>query len=276
MPEPDNMPPPEADRYVHLFRKSVPLRVRLHEVIRALGSTEQETCLDVGSENGMLNHLLRARGGVWHSVATNREAEEAIRAVVKENVHLVEDRNLPFKKRSFDAVVVFDFLKGNELDESFIADCHRMLKPNGRLVVNVAHYKPFTPVRPLKTMLKLSEEGRRGYTESELFRILKDGFNVNNMRSYSRFFVEIVDMLIRLGARRVRAREGDGDRRLRQFYSVACFFYWMANQLDLFLFFTRGHYLICSAKRRTWRPRKAPILVDGRSISEVVLSRPAD
>ncbi|MGQ9663098.1 MAG: hypothetical protein ACUVWX_12290 [Kiritimatiellia bacterium] len=49
--------------------------------------------------------------------------------------------------------------------------------------------------------------------------------------------------------------------------------YTLAYQLDLLLFFTRGYYMVASAKRRAWRPRTAPVLSDGRSLSEVVLVR---
>ena len=38
---------------------------------------------------------------------------------------------------------------------------------------------------------------RPGYTESALFNILKDGFDVHHVRSYSRFFVEFVDAWVR-------------------------------------------------------------------------------
>jgi hypothetical protein len=34
--------------------------------------------------------------------------------------------------------------------------------------------------------------------------------------------------------------------------------------------------MIAMAKRRAWHPRKTPVLVDGRSISEAVLSKAAD
>jgi hypothetical protein len=50
----------------------------------------------------------------------------------------------------------------------------------------------------------------------------------------------------------------------------------LAYQLDFLLFFSRGNYLIANAKRRAWLPRKTPVLSDGRSITEAVLSKIKD
>ena len=59
----------------------------------------------------------------------------------------------------------------------------------------------------------------------------------------------------------------------RRVLSIGGFFYKIAEQFDMLLLFNRGHRLVAVGKRRGWRPRDAPILVDGRSISEAVLSR---
>jgi hypothetical protein len=112
--------------------------------------------------------------------------------------------------------------------------------------------------------------GTNGYSEGELFRALKDGFDVHGMHSYSRIFVELVELMT---AAALARREGGADvetlvRVHRRAYPVA----WLAYQLDLLMFFTRGHRLVATAKRRAWLPRKTPILIDGRSISEAVLS----
>jgi hypothetical protein len=117
---------------------------------------------------------------------------------------------------------------------------------------------------------------RPGYSESDLFRILKNGFDVHHMRSYSRFFLEFTDTIAQFLVRRARqSAEGTEKERLAT-YSTFHVLYGLAFQLDMLLFFTRGHHLIALAKRRAWRPRNAPVLVDGRSISEAVLSKPRD
>jgi hypothetical protein len=57
----------------------------------------------------------------------------------------------------------------------------------------------------------------------------------------------------------------------QRFHAAAGVFYWIAFQLDALLLMTRGYRMIAVARRRDWRSREAPILSDGRSISEAVL-----
>jgi SAM-dependent methyltransferase len=278
MTDMDGVFPPEAANDAHVFRKSVPMRAELHEIVRALGTIADKMCLDIGSRNGVLSHYLRRLGGKWSSAVATDAAAESLRRVVGEDVHVLEGPVLPFKKKTFDVVVVWDFLEAVPADEDFIEECHRVLQPDGLLVVHVPHDKAWTLLRPMRALLKLGPASRglarSGYSEARLFGILKNGFNVHNMRSYSRFFVEFVDCFVRFLERRVDPAAPDHDRRIMRIYSVANPFYWIANQVDMLLFFARGHYLVASAKRRAWRPRNAPVLADGRSISEAVLSRP--
>lgn len=273
----DNTLSPEAKKHLYMFRKSLPMRIKLHEILRALGSTEGQTCLDIGTNNSMISYHLRRRGGNWHSAVTNQGARDSVRAVVEDNVHVLKEHTLPFDEKFFDAVVVVNFLEHVEVDNLFIEECHRILKSDGRLIILVAHMKLFTIIRPLRRMLGLTDErmglSRRGYSESQLFGILKDGFDVYNLRSYSRFFIEIADIFVRFIARKITSGEGSSEKKVMRFYSIAMLVYWLADQLDILLFFTRGYYLVVSAKRRAWRPRKAPVLADGRSISEAVLSK---
>lgn len=271
--------PLTARKHLALFRKCLPLQVKLHELIRALGSTEEQTCLDIGLDNGAMSYHLRRRGGKWHTVVSSDTIADAVRTVVEDNVHSAGNRVLPFKKKFFDAVIVNRFLDGGESDTAFIEECHRVLKSDGRLIVIVAHAKRWTIIKPLRRLLGASTEKkgatRAGYSETQLFRSLKNGFDVHNMRSFSRFFIELTDAFVRPVAERM-GEEKSGGKGIARLYSVALPFYWLAHQLDMLLFFTRGHYLIASAKRRSWRSRDAPVLVDGRSISEAVLSRPSD
>jgi SAM-dependent methyltransferase len=271
---------PSADRQFRLFQRSLPLRMRLREILRLLGETEGLLCLDIGTDNGVISHYLRRSGGKWDTVVRDEPTAATVREVIPENVYVFEGEALPFKKKSFDAVVIVNALERIPADDQFIEECHKILKPDGRLVVSVANVKPWSPIRPLRRLLGLTYERkgliRAGYTESDLFNILKHGFDLQGVRSYSRFFVELTDLTVQFVERRLRVKAPADEKRVMLLYSVARFFFWLAFQLDLLLVFNRGHYLVASAKRRAWRPRKAPVLVDGRSITEAVLSKASD
>jgi len=271
--------PPAAERDFRVFRKSVPLQLKLREVSQALGETDGLVCLDMGAQNSMLSYRLRKRGGDWHTVLGDASRAESYEAVLGENVHLLDGEALPFEDKMFSVAVVTDFLERVKSVDAFIEECHRVLMPDGRLIVNVRRPKPFSVIGPLRRMLgvgyETAEHARPGYSESELFNILKHGFNVHNMRSYSRFFVEFTDILVRFLARRIEEKDRAGEAGLKRLYAVAGPLYELARQLDMLFFLTRGHNLIATAVRRTWRPRNAPVLTDGRTITEAVLSKAA-
>lgn len=268
---------PTVDEQAHIFRKSVPLKLRLQEILRALGPAEGLTCLEVGTENGALSQQLRRHGGSWQTVVWSQEEAEAVGRALGEKAHVFSEGGLPFKKKLFDVVVVSDFLERFRDDVAFIEECHKVLKPDGRLIVSATRIGAWRPVEVLRSALGQTYHKRGfvrpGYTESELFRVLKSGFDVHVVRAYSRFFVELTDAIVARMDERVRAAAVPGDRGLARLYTLAGVFYRLAYQLDALVLFSRGYHFIATAKRRAWRPRNAPVLVDGRSITEAVLSR---
>lgn len=266
---------PEAQLSLRTLNKNLPWKMKLQEIIKLLGHVEDESCLEIGANNGAVSHYLRRRGGNWHTVVTDEKAKEMVVSVVPENVHLMKEDALPFKKQMFDVVIIVDLLEVAQSDSDFIEECHRVLKPEGRLIICAARAKSFSFINTLRRMLDLTTglgSIYAGYSEPEMFTLLKHGFDVHTVRTFSRFCVEFVDSFVRFMVRGVDLRDSNADRRLLRFYSVANIFYVLAFQLDLLLLFSKGHHIIATAKRRAWRTRNAPVLIDGRTISEAVLS----
>jgi SAM-dependent methyltransferase len=278
MKEPELDLAPETGQELFLFRKCLPYHLRLQESLRFLeGGTEGRVCLDVGAGNAVVSYHLRKLGGEWHTVPGPDQSKAAVKTVVGKNVKEAAGGALPFGDKTFDVVVVFDALQRVASPEEFIAECHRVMKPDGRLIIHSEHAKAWSLVRPIRSLLRVTYErrglSRSGYTESDLFALLKHGFDVHQVRSYSRFWVEVVDAASQAMLARRDPTSPEYADSVRGVYSIVGPLYRLAYQLDLLLFFTRGHSLVAIAKRRAWRPRNAPVLVDGRSISEVVLSR---
>jgi len=270
----------KAQKAYHLFRQFLPAQVTLHEILRSLGKCEDQECLDVGTGNGMISYHLRRHGGRWQTAAESGRTAESILDVVEESVCTLDNAKLPFENKTFDVTVVVDFLEKVREDSAFIEECHRVLRPDGRLVLNVTRLKGWTPIDVLRKLLgetrELGGRARAGYTESQLFTLLKDGFDVHHVRSYSRFFVQFVETWVNFALRRGAEKSGGDEKDVSRVYAIASPFFRLAFQLDMLLFATRGHRMIAVAKRRAWRPRNTPILVDGRSISEAVLSKAVD
>lgn len=269
----------EAQRHVRRFKSCLPMQVTLHELSRAIGKTDKLTCLDIGMNNGMMAFHLRKLGGKWHSAVSDERSAAVVKEFVSSDVAVISGGTLPFKKKIFDVVVVLDYLERVQDDELFIEECHRILQPDGRIIVVVPRRKAWSGINPLRTMLNVDpmDRGwvRGGYTESDLFGILKHGFDVHQMRNYGKVLVELTDTVVQALLRRALDKD-DPVASTNRIYAVAGPFYRIAYQLDMLLFAGKGFKLIATAKRRTWRPRNAPVLVDGRSISEAVLSRPGD
>lgn len=201
------------------------------------------SCLALGG-SGVLHRLLRQGEGRWFSLAWDKQAAQDIAASLEDSVWDVENGRLPFKDGVLDLIVVLGGMEEIHDDYSFIAECHRVLTLHGRLLVTVRLRKPWallpTPQR--------SPNVRPGYTEAQLFGILKDGFDVKESLTYGRIFSELASNL-------------ELNSTLNS----------LGLWLDKPLFFTRGYHLMALAKRRPWRPRRAPILSDGRSIAEAAL-----
>ncbi len=264
------MEPDVMEREQALFSKSYFLKVRMRMIAQAVGPMEGRSGLCVGVVPASLRARLLALGGEW-TFADERAA-------------------LPFEDGSFERVLVLDHLEWVDDDYAFMAEVHRVLKPAGLLFVDTEHRKRWTLWRPVRRLFGVEERPalrlRDGYTGTGLFDILKDGFDVQETRTYSRFFMEGTDTFTRLavgallGAERSDAadKEGESDsddavrQRLYTIQSIAYPFYVLAEKLDWLMFFTRGYRLMAVARRRLWRPRRAPVLRDGRSIVDATLN----
>lgn len=254
MVEDEQAPPDERlEILLRLFDKSWVRKLRLREIIDLLGPVDGQDFLDIVGDAPLSFYLRQTtalKGGRWTSACRDAEGAAFLEALAGERVQRIGEEPLPFENGAFDAVVVSNAMEDAASDERFVAECHRVLKPGGRLVVSVS---------------------RRRYGESELFSALKNGFDVQEMRTYARAFVQVLDAI----GRRLAGRVMDGDlRRLKKAVravSVLYPLYWLASALDAMLFFTRGGYFIARAKRRMWVPRRTPRLRDGRSIAEAAL-----
>ena len=283
-----NAPLPSAtDWPLRLFKLSLLKQEKFRALCEMLGNIEGLTCLDIGGDNGVISLLLRQRGGTWTSADGGAKAVEAIRRLVGERVVEVEGCHLPLPDGAFDRVVVIDYIEHVIADEAFIAECHRVLKPDGVLIVNTPHVKR-SLLFGLRRLLGLSDSRhghvRPGYTEAQLFAVLKNGFDVEQSRTYSRFFIQLLDTGIRWISERksgshdavkgMLLTEADFQRleKSLKLYRMVFPFFWLAVQLDRLLFFTRGFMLIARARRRQWLKRPdTPTLQNGRSLAEAAL-----
>ena len=261
----NNISRAELDSYI--FSRSIHMQLILQGMLKAAGGLNGKRCLAIGSSNAMLSLQLRKAGGNWNEIVFDEDSAAGIRELTGDSdIRIFQDNApLPFENKSFDIIVIISGLTDHGSDYDFVEKCHKLIDSDGHLILCVPRAKKISLIGPLRSLLGVSEEV---HTERKLFDLLKNGFDVMQMRSLSRFFMEFVDTFARAAALRRRNRGGAG---LIGVYRLAYPFYFLAYQLDVLIFFTKGHRLIAVAKRHSWRTRQAPILSDGRTISEAVL-----
>ena len=255
----------------------------LRQVEILLGKQAGLRCLDVGGEGGWISAMLREGGGEWTSADVPGPALESLRHMVgDERVVALEEGRLPVEDQSFDVVVLVDILEHVADEAAFIHECHRVLKPAGKLIVNVPFSARVAPLHMVRNLAGLGDgqvgHMRRGYTRRELFDVLKDGFDVQDIRRYSRLLIEAADVIARRSALRAAAGAAANrpdpitiSRAQAHAWRRFAWMSWTAAQLDALLFLSPGYRMAVRAKRRLWIPRKAPVLRDGRSIAEATL-----
>lgn len=273
-----------------LFRCSIRRRSRLQKIQQLLGATASQDCLEITSGDGMISRQLRMDGGHWKSLATDPAAQEALQFFVDEPVSVLNGSTIDAPDQSVDAVVVVNALERVVDDHALIRECHRVLRPDGRLIITTHRNMKFcVGGSPVRALLGLSWRkrgmARSGYTTRDFFDVLKDGFDVPETITYSTFCMEVPGLFYEAAANRLAGRPYNmppanigteqfyGYTKLNAFAVLLSPLMWLCARLDRVLSFVfPGHNIAAKTKRRVWRERRTPRLIDGRSIAEAALN----
>jgi SAM-dependent methyltransferase len=251
---------------VLLFSKSVLKQQKFQRITGLLGKTEHLHCLDIGSDNGVISYLLRARGGTWKSADLDATAVASTYDLVKHNVFQIDGRRTPFHDDEFDRVVIVDFLEHIPTDKEFINELFRLIKPGGEIIVNVPHVKN-SLLRKFRVLIGQTDEKhghlRPGYTLESLATLMAGKFTIISSTTYSKFFSECIDTLTTFACDFLK-NEGKNSpkgtlvtksdlvryKKIFRFYSWIYPFVWCFAKLDKLLFRHSGYMLIVKAKIR--------------------------
>lgn len=267
---------------VRLFRKSVLKQIKYRKMVEVVGTTAGRHILEIGSDNGVFSYLFRQRGGHWKSAELDERSVNAIKELVQTDVYRIYDgAPLPFQDNEFDIVVIVDIIEHLHDDEGFMCEIHRVLKPEGLLIVNAPNVKEGSLLSRFRRLIGLTEDShghvRPGYTYHDLQQLLGDRFAIETYETHTKFFSKLTDTLMVLGLsvlKRDKEKEEETSGRgilvtgkdmksyqtMFRVYSLIYPVIWLISRLDTLLFFRSGYMFIATAqstKTKTLEPREA-------------------
>jgi SAM-dependent methyltransferase len=122
---------------------------------------------------------------------------------------------LPFAAQQFDFVVAIDVLEHLENDQPFLHELYRVLRSGGQAVVTVPNGDPRLLANRIKWLVGMTPavygHTRAGYTVAELSQSVQQaGLTPVGQGGYSRFFTEMMELIINFGYVFVLSRQKKG------------------------------------------------------------------
>lgn len=238
---------------------------KLREIVNLLGPADRLTCLDIGSDNGVVSYLLRQRGGNWKSADLDPLAVQSIAELVGTDVYRIDGGPTPFATNEFDGVVIVDFLEHIPDDRGFMQELARIIKPGGFVIINVPHLKP-SLLRRFRELIGQTDEKhghlRPGYSIDSLRDVIGERFIIERHSTYSKFFAEFIDTMVVFAVSLLKRKSGAHSQKgllvtskdmsaYQSMFKLYSFIYpiiWLVSKLDTLLFFRSGYMLIVRAR----------------------------
>jgi SAM-dependent methyltransferase len=199
---------------LQMFHRSLKKKWKLRALLEFAGELGDQQCLllTCGENNGALNYYFRAHGGCWSWADVAGEHLDEMAELLGEPVHHVPGGVLPFPDGHFDLVIASDVLEHVADDRALTREILRVVKPGGRAIVTVPNGDPRLLANRIKWRAGMTESKyghvRAGYTLPELRHCLEQaGFEVVGQGGYSRFFTEMMELIINFGYVHVLSRK---------------------------------------------------------------------
>lgn len=257
-----------AEWALKLYGKSVLKQAKYRRITSMMDDPSGQRCLDIGADNGVISLLLRRRGGSWASADLDAHTVSSIRQLVGDDVHQLDGARTPFPDQAFDQIVVVDYLEHIPDDDRFAEELARILKPGGRVIVNVPHVKPHSLLNRFRHAIGLTDEWhghlRPGYSLEGLRTLLGPRFSIEKSVTYSKSFSELVDTALNGLYVAMQRRSGvaagsskgtvvtqaDVRKHRKQFLMLSGLYpiLWGLSRLDALLFLQPGYKLIVRAR----------------------------
>jgi SAM-dependent methyltransferase len=203
---------------LQMFNRSLKKQLKLQALLDFVNLDDTHTCLLVtcGDNTGALNWHFREKGGRWLWADVMDEGLAEMEALLNEPVQHVSSDQLPFDTAQFNWIVAIDVLEHLDEDQPFLSELGRILRPGGHAIVTVPNGDPKLLANRIKWRIGMTPEvyghTRAGYTTDELSQsIQQSGLTPVSDGGYSRFFTEMMELIINFGYVFVLARKKKGE-----------------------------------------------------------------
>lgn len=159
--------------------------------------------LDAGCASGILISFLKEKGITnVYGIDNSKEAIKMCKKTLK-NVFLMDASKTRFKKESFDIIIASDILEHIENEEKTLSEWHRILKPDGTLILFVPAFNFLWSVHD-----KINNHQRR-YNMMQLRESLDKNRFLIKRSSYWNFTLFIPTAIMKLFKKILNSEEKD-------------------------------------------------------------------
>ena len=170
-----------------------------------------------------------------------------------------------------DRVVVIDVHEHVDDPRVVNGELCRTLKPGAQLIITTPNGDESKLAVRIKNAVGMSKESyghqRVGLTSAEIQSLMKhDGVRPERIRTFSRFFTELLELTINFAYVKVLAKKESQDdehaeiapttseqlrsvKKSYRLYSIIFPVYWLISQLDWLLVFTEGYCVVVEGRR---------------------------
>lgn len=204
---------------LQVFDVSLKKRLKLAMLRDLLGPLDGQRCLLVtkGDNPGSLNHHLAQVGGDWTWCELDADGIPAMEEFLGERVHQGFATRLPFSDSAFTRAVVVDVHEHLGAPDLLDREVARVLAPGGLAVITTPNGDEGLPVARLKRWIGMDPATYghvvQGFRVAELeARARAVGLEPERRGAYSRFFTELVELVINFGYVKLADRLKRGPR----------------------------------------------------------------
>ena len=260
-----------------MFRKGLKKNLRLKTLKQCLGDLgSDERCLLItcGDNNGAMNYFLRELGGKWTWADLESQSIAEMSLLLGDPVHHAADEKLPFGDASFDRIVSIDVHEHVDEPGAITDEIQRVASPGAQIVITVPNGDESKLGVRIKHALKMTKEAyghrRVGLTVDEVKSLmLGSRIEPREVKTYSRFFTEMLELTINFLYVKVLSRKSDHDHddhdhaeiapatkdqldsvsKSYRIYSLIFPVYWALSKLDWLLLGQEGYCVLVSGRK---------------------------